>query len=283
MAGIIENLEESADQDLHAKRDGLDANGSCVNSGIVVLSGPGPLPAIIINAVIEHFGPVTVIQEDKEPTRILLRRRLKLLGFLATVGQVAFGMLLNFIHLISRKRIDEIILDADLKHTFDVNNGLIHVQSVNDETCREAIKKASPNVVLVVGTRMIRQPTLACVEAPFINYHAGVNPLYRGMNGGYWALSRKDAENAGVSVHLVDEGVDTGDVLYLARFKAQKRDNFVTYPFLQAAIGAPLVIRALQDAITGQIKPIKVALPSKQWFHPTLWHYLWCGVMRGAW
>jgi methionyl-tRNA formyltransferase len=130
---------------------------------------------------------------------------------------------------------------------------------------------------------MIREDTLSCIDAPFMNYHAGINPAYRGMNGGYWALARADQMNAGVTVHLVDKGVDTGSILYTAPFKAEPGDNFVTYPFLQAAAGRPLVIKAIEDALSGKLRTRTSDLPSKQWFHPTLWLYLWYGLSRGVW
>jgi hypothetical protein len=52
------------------------------------------------------------------------------------------------------------------------------------------------------------------VPSPFINYHAGINPKYRGQDPAYWARVQGDAEHAGITIHLVDEGVDTGAVLF---------------------------------------------------------------------
>jgi len=73
--------------------------------------------------------------------------------------------------------------------------------------------------VAVYGTRILKPVTLKCASAPFINYHAGINPKYRGQHPGYWPLAQGDEENAGVTVHLVDEGVDMGSVLYQAQVK----------------------------------------------------------------
>ena len=55
------------------------------------------------------------------------------------------------------------------------------------------------------------------MPCPVLNYHAGITPKYRGMNGGYWALATGDAGNFGATVHLVDAGVDTGGVLHQVR------------------------------------------------------------------
>ena len=121
------------------------------------------------------------------------------------------------------------------------------------------------------------------MAAPFINYHAGVNPKYRGQNGAYWARSKRDPAHAGVTVHLVDEGVDTGDVLYQAATDFSPDDNIATYQHRQMATALPLLIRAIEDALAGRLAPRRVELPSRQWFHPTLWGYVRTGMLQGVW
>jgi len=250
---------------------------------IAVLSGGGPLPWIMINALIDRYGPVHVIEENKEPTSTLIKRRMKLVGPLSTIGQVTFGIVLKLLHKRSADRKQEIIANAALEPSASDNCRLTHVESVNSKPCRAALRAASPDVVLVVGTRMIRKATLKSVAAPFINYHAGINPKYRGMNGGYWALATGDVDNAGVAIHLVDEGVDTGGIISMTKFEAGPNDNFVTYPVLQAAVGKPLVVDAIEDALRSNLKTMEVDLPSEQWFHPTIWRYVWCGLTKGVW
>ena len=88
---------------------------------------------------------------------------------------------------------------------------------------------------------------------------------------------------AGVTVHLVDTGIDTGAILYQERIMPEKRDNFSTYPYLQLAAGLPLLARGGADALSGRLAPIEIDLPSKLWSHPTLWSYLAAGLGRGAW
>jgi methionyl-tRNA formyltransferase len=136
---------------------------------------------------------------------------------------------------------------------------------------------------VVYGTRLLKRETLGCIDAPFINYHAGINPKYRGQNGAYWARRSADPDHAGVTIHLVDEGVDTGDVLYQARVELAPSDNIATYQHRQMAVALPLLIRAIEDAVSGRLQPRRVDLPSRQWFHPTLWGYLRAGLAEGVW
>lgn len=76
---------------------------------IAVLSGGGPLPWIIINAVIGRYGPVTVLEETPEPNTLLFRRRLKKFGAVEVGGQLAFGMLQRALRLTTRRRLAEIV------------------------------------------------------------------------------------------------------------------------------------------------------------------------------
>jgi methionyl-tRNA formyltransferase len=44
-----------------------------------------------------------------------------------------------------------------------------------------------------------------------------------------------------VTVHLLDEGIDTGPVVAQARVEPTPDDNFATYPLLQLATALPLL------------------------------------------
>ncbi len=250
---------------------------------IVVLMASGPLPWIMINSLTDRFGPLTVLEEDHESKKLFLKRRLSLLGPITLAGQIAFGLYLKFLHKRSEAHKQAIMKRENLTAVRPENCIHHHVGSVNSRICRERLAEINPDVVVVIGTRMIRKSTLQCIDAPFINYHAGLNPKYRGMNGGYWALAGGDGKNAGVTVHLVDKGVDTGSALYNAHFTPGARDNFVTYPYLQASVARPLLNKAVEDALHGEFKTADLDLPSKQWFHPTLWGYFRTGLTRNVW
>src|SRR5262252_1716564 len=145
------------------------------------------------------------------------------------------------------------------------------------------LERLQPQAILVVGTRLIAEEVLRAIDAPFINYHAGITPKYRGVHGGYWAQAEGDPGNFGVTVHLVDRGIDTGEVLYQERLAPSANDNYSTFPYLQLVAALPLLERAARDAVNGTLRPEKLDLPSKLWSHPTLWQYIKTGLRRGVW
>ena len=84
-----------------------------------------------------------------------------------------------------------------------------------------------------------------------------------------------DEENCGVTIHMVDEGIDTGSVICQKRIPVQPRDNYITYPYLQAGVGIRAELMVLENfEKTGRIDTHTVELPSMLWTHPTLWQYI---------
>ena len=214
---------------------------------------------------------------------MFLRRRLRRLGVVTVFGQLAFNVLNKVIEKRSEQRRQKIIADAAVSSDEPAGCRIIDLVSVNSADCRQTLQSLAPDAVMVVGTRIIEKATLDCVDAPFINYHPGITPMYCGVHGGYWTMVNGDEENLGVTVHLVDEHVDTGDVLYQERVAMPPGNNIATYHDYLAVQALPLVVRAVEDAVNGTLKPRKTDLPSKQWYHPTLWSYLWTGMRRGVW
>lgn len=250
---------------------------------LVAITAGGPHAWITINALRDRFGPFPVVMEEGEPARVFWRRRLKRLGPVAVAGQFGAMALAKLTKPLSRGRIPQLIADEGLAPEPVPDQEIIHVPSVNADETRTALAALSPSAVYVVSTRMIRTGTLGCVDAPFINYHSGINPAYRGINGGYFALANGEPEHFGTTLHLVDEGVDTGDVLRQVKIPVTKADNLHTYMWLMAARSREAVVEVMEAAIAGQLDPYAVDLPSRQYYAPTLWGYLWAGLRRGVW
>jgi methionyl-tRNA formyltransferase len=60
-----------------------------------------------------------------------------------------------------------------------------------------------------------------------INCHAGKLPFYRGRNVLNWALINDESE-FGITVHYIDEGIDTGDIILQRTFPIDDSDNYST-------------------------------------------------------
>jgi folate-dependent phosphoribosylglycinamide formyltransferase PurN len=256
-----------------------------LSSKKIVLLGREDRPtAILYNSLRSEFPLAGVIVEEGESRLKFVNRRVKRLGLHKALGQVAFRLVVvPWLKATSRHRVEEIIQQFGLDASPMPPVELVKVRSVNSDDTVQFLQELQPAVVVVSGTRIIAPRVLDCVPAVFINMHAGITPLYRGVHGGYWALVEHQVDACGVTVHEVDTGVDTGRILGQTRITPNDADNFVTYGFLQQAAGLPLLKRAIRDACDGQLQ--SVAAPdgkSRLWTHPTLGQYVYHRVRSGV-
>ena len=230
---------------------------------------------MMVNALRETYPDLKVFLEEPVSRLTLLRRRVARLGVWAVFGQVLFMLLVPFMCRSGRQRNAELIATARLSVKPPSDIAVVKDESVNSENCIAWLAQERPDVVVVNGTRIISAKVLETCRALFLNTHCGVTPAYRGVHGGYWALYQGEPENMGVTVHLVNSGIDTGDIVYQEVAQVDDADNFLTYPVKQYIAGIPLMRKAIDDIASSRLKTFtRSDLPSKLWHHPTIWQYL---------
>lgn len=249
-----------------------------------MLVGKDPISDIVYHALSQSFTIDAVIREEKPPLAAFLKRRIKKLGFGTVFGQLLFSAaIVPVVSYQSRRRIQQIISANNLDTSEIPNTKVIDVSSVNSDATISELRRLSPTVVVVNGTRIIQEKALGCVNAIFLNTHAGITPMYRGVHGGYWALACGDAANCGVTIHKVDQGIDTGSIIAQATISPAAEDTFSTYPFLQAAKAIPLLEQAVRDSLAGRLPTIAPRSSKSQlWSHPTAWQYLRNRISSGV-
>lgn len=220
--------------------------------------------------------------EENIPRSVWMRRRVKKNGWTRVIGQLLFLIfIVPLLRKLSGKRITQILQQFELD-VAPVDEKLITpVASVNADFCINQLKEIAPDLVMVNGTRIIAQKVLEAVDCPFVNIHAGITPYYRGVHGAYWALAQADPGRCGVTIHLVDKGIDTGGVIAQALIKPGTDDNFSTYPLLQLAEGLKLLPSALSALSQNKVEIKKSADKGKLYYHPTLGEYCRYYLKRG--
>jgi phosphoribosylglycinamide formyltransferase 1 len=100
--------------------------------------------------------------------------------------------------------------EINLKYTFDI------------------IKKFNPDVMLVFGSSIIKEPLLSLLPNKIINLHLGLSPYYRGSGTNFWPFINKELEYIGSTILKIDSGIDTGDIISHVRPKIEINDNVHT-------------------------------------------------------
>lgn len=248
-----------------------------------MLAGEGNSTNIIFNGINDIYPIHSVIVEEKEDRKKFIKRRVKRLGLMNVMGQVLFQVIIPpLLNMVSRKRIKEIISKYHLDLTEMPADKKVQVQSINNDRVKEILQHIDPDLIIVNGTRIISKKILTTVKCPIINTHAGITPMYRGAHGGYWALAKNDKQNCGVTVHLVDAGIDTGNILYRANIEPGHDDNFVTYPYLQTAKGVALLQKAISDVMDNKLLSVPGSGSSGLWYHPSIWQYLYYRLFKNV-
>ncbi len=102
----------------------------------------------------------------------------------------------------------------------------------------EVLQRYNPDLVISFGYRhIISKEVLESYPHQMINLHIAYLPWNRGSKPNFWSIW--DGTPNGVTVHLIDEGMDTGDILYQEQMTF---DDTITlqqsYDSLQTAIQA---------------------------------------------
>lgn len=241
---------------------------------ICVLTGGSPLDRALVAALAREFRIGCVIQECRSPRAALELgwRRFRKLGPRVFLGQL---LLLAYERLGDRRGAGVGPLrPAGVPDEPPADLSWHRVRNVNGKGVRRLLERHRPAVCVVAGTSILRARVLRAAPL-FLNLHCGITPAYRGVHGAFWAAYRRDWENAGVTVHAVDAGVDTGPIAAQGRIRVEPTDTRRTLVAKQYEAGTELMIRAVRAGLDGTLRTYRREdLASRQWTSPTLSEYL---------
>ncbi len=103
---------------------------------------------------------------------------------------------------------------------------LLQNKNINSEQFKESLRGINFNLIVSLAFNQIfKKPLLDMPKYGAINCHAGKFPDYIGRTILNWALSN-DEKEFGITVHFVDEGIDTGDIIAQESFPITDNDNY---------------------------------------------------------
>jgi folate-dependent phosphoribosylglycinamide formyltransferase PurN len=248
---------------------------------IVILSSKLPEDIWLINEIAEvsHIEGIVfpVRGRYKEFGMIqVLKKRLRRFGLLNTVDQA----LLVLYRLVIESRKDkgavrEIFIDKPYQYVEKKGIDTLYVEDINCEEVRSFILSKSPQLVVVSGTPLLKKRVIESAKGRIINLHPGYAPQYRGRYGAFWPIYNREPELVGVTVHFLDEGVDTGAILMRQLVNYDPGDNLKTIAYKQHKVGGKLLVKCLaQFEMFAPNAYHETDCPSKNYLAPGLTHYL---------
>ena len=210
---------------------------------VVVLMGPSAGSRYVFSRLASEVDLVAVVQQERprrEVFRAVFRRGKKLRrGY--WLDRLLLGAYTK-LHLKRRALACPEYREVQGAETFAGDCPAHRVESINDPSVIDVLKQTQPDLVVVLGTSILKESVLAASPC-FVNLHVGITPMYRGAHGQFWAVLNRDFENIGTTLHFIDKGIDTGAILKQGRFPFEPAtDNLLTLLAKSSVTGATLLL-----------------------------------------
>lgn len=128
---------------------------------------------------------------------------------------------------------------------------------VRDEEFVKTLRAYNPDVMVVVAfgqiipLSILQMPKYGCV-----NIHGSLLPKYRGAAPIQWAVLDGEKET-GITTILMDEGIDTGDILLKKTIKIDADETSGSLFDKLMALGAKTILETLDELEKGSLTPTK--------------------------
>ena len=127
----------------------------------------------------------------------------------------------------------------------DLGCPIIQPQSVRTQDFCDAMTRLDPDLLVVAAYgHVLPQRILSIPKLGAVNIHASLLPRYRGPAPIQWAVINREKET-GVTLMLMDKGLDTGDMLLSASVPILRDDTSGSLHDRLALLGADLLIQTL--------------------------------------
>ena len=116
--------------------------------------------------------------------------------------------------------------------------------------------EVKPDVIVSFGSgQLFKKDILRIPDRGCINVHPSLLPSYRGPSPLFWVLANGEAET-GVTVHYMDEKLDSGDIILQSKIKIEEGDTVQTLRARTKEQSVALLIQALDQIASGTVSTI---------------------------
>jgi len=128
-----------------------------------------------------------------------------------------------------------------------LNNGVNSTESI------AIIETYKPDIIVsIAGNQIFKKHFIDLASKACINLHTSLLPRYRGLMPSFWVL-RNGEKDTGVSVFLVDEGIDSGPILVQKRVVIGDRSQAELIKFTKR-LGMIAILEAIELIDHGEYK-----------------------------
>jgi methionyl-tRNA formyltransferase len=196
-----------------------------------------------------HFRIDCVIFEFKT-------KKKEIKTFIKTQGRIRFAFFILTtifrklrINKIKSEKFDRIKYCQDQNIPYQIVNNHNSIESIS------ALNKVKPDLIVICSSGIISQKIIDIPKIGVISGHPGWLPDFRGWDALRWAV-KKDGTK-GVTIHFIDKGIDTGDIILQEKINSGNFKNFSQLFNFALKLRLDLYIKAIGLVNTGEYPRIK--------------------------
>ncbi len=118
----------------------------------------------------------------------------------------------------------------------------IEESELNSKNTTDFVKSKNPDVVLIFGTHLVKDPLLSVLPKHTINLHGGLSPRYRGTATMFWPFYFLEPNHVGATFHYIVSEPDAGNIIHQSVPILEKGDKIHD-------VACKTIIQASKDVI----------------------------------
>jgi folate-dependent phosphoribosylglycinamide formyltransferase PurN len=107
--------------------------------------------------------------------------------------------------------------------TSHFNIDYLSVNTINDSKVVEYLAIESPQWLIYSGGGILKDNIINSMNGRILNAHQGPLPEIRGMNAAEWSILLEEKQET--TIHLIDEGIDTGKIITSLSYLIKENDT----------------------------------------------------------
>lgn len=140
------------------------------------------------------------------------------------------------------------------KFALEHNLPVLQPEKLKDPGFIEQLKAFKADMFVVVAFRLLPREVFSLPRLGTFNLHAALLPQYRGAAPINWAVINGE-HYTGVTSFLIDDGVDTGTVLFRDRYEIKPEDTAGDVHDALMEMGSRVVVQTVDALIDNEISP----------------------------
>jgi methionyl-tRNA formyltransferase len=234
-------------------------NGS--QSSVVVMCCDGTYQRHLIRRVSEEFDLLGVILHKSQNAKgTLLSRASRYKNPLDLIRYLKARRLIADRETQAKASVDRLFHSNGRELEIPDDVPIIDVENVNNQGAVRFLAKLNPDLVCVNGTNLLRKPLLDLIprwRLGCINLHTGLSPYSRGGNCNLFMLIEGHPELVGLTIHHIDSGIDSGDIIITARPELEPNDSYEIIEAKTFYLGIELMLVAIRQLQEGRAQRVK--------------------------